>query len=152
MSHNSRKRGRDPQPADARPSASKERRIEAAVEKVEQQLNANLAKLHSTTAVMEQATTTLEMIGGLVSRQKQELTEALQRLRRSSSSNGKEYRLTVVAEAAVKKYDQYSQDQVLALERVEAAVVAAHEALSQETNNKVKWLPLPPIRPRAEGK
>ena len=152
MSNPSRKRGRDQQPDDDRTRAAKERRVDAAVQKVEQQLNSNFAKLHSSKAVLEQATSTLEMIGGLISRQKLELNDALHRLRRACPTDHGEFRLTVVADAAVKKYDQYTHLQVLALERVESAVAAAHDAISKETVSKEKWPPLPPIRARAERK
>ena len=92
------------------------------------------------------------MIGGLVSRQKIELNEAHHRLRRASPTDDGEYRLTVVADAAVKKYDQFTFDQVLALQRAETAIAAAHDALNDEASSTKKWPPLLPVRARAASK
>ena len=58
----------------------KERRIEIVVSKVETQLFAGFNKLHSTQILLGQAKANLEMVGGLVCRQKEQLQHIVSQL------------------------------------------------------------------------
>ena len=58
---------------DEREREAKARRTENSLNKIESHLSAGFSKLHSTAVILSQAKSNLEMIGGLVCRQKDEI-------------------------------------------------------------------------------
>ena len=79
-SHNKRERS-DAQGEEDNARQAKERRADLTASKIETQLCAGFNKLHSTGVLLHQAKTNLEMIGGLVCRQKDEIKQIIAGLR-----------------------------------------------------------------------
>ena len=132
---------------------AKERRTEIVVGKIETQLCACFTKLHSTRVILGQAKANLEMIGGLICRQKDEHKQALLRLQAARRGPSNEVKLTVVGEAAYQKFQLAMHDQIQELGLVEAAIANAHTALAEDNEKRNgPWLPVPPIRARPECK
>ena len=89
---------------DAQAREAKERRVDLTLQRIETQLNAGFTKLHGTAALLGQAKANLELIGGLISRQKDEIKQTVTGLLASRRGTAKDVKLTVVAEAAFVKY------------------------------------------------
>ena len=119
------------------------------VSKVEAQLCAGFNKLHSTQVLLGQAKANIEMVGGLVHRQMEQLQYIVNQLHEARRGPANNILLTVVAEAAHKKYETAIYDQLHELGKVEEALSSAHQVIA-ETNEKRNgpWPPLPPIRAR----
>ena len=129
---------------------AKERRIEHTVRKVETHMMASFSKLHSTGVILNQAKANVEMVGGLGSRHKEELKITRLRL---VGSLPQDFRLTTVATAATNRFEKALHDQVDEINKVEQALSAAHEILSeQNTARQGPWPPVPPIKARPESK
>ena len=148
----SNKRERDDSVAEeGRARLAKEKRNELIVNKVATQLNAGFCKLHSTKTILNQAKANLEMVGGLVCRQKDELQQVISRLHEARRGTGNTLRLTVVAEAAHQKYEKAMYDQMKELAAVEEALAQAHTVIAEDNEKRNgPWPPLPPIRARAD--
>ena len=130
---------------------AKERRVDQALQKIEVQLNAGFTKLHGTAAMLDQAKANLEMIGGLVCRQKDELKQTVAGLLASRRGPAKDVKLTVVAEAAFQKYLTFLYQQRHELEEVEEAIAKAHTVVAADNVKRSgPWTPLPPIRGRID--
>ena len=145
------KRERDDSEGDEeRARRAKERRIDIIVNKVATELNTGFCKLHSTKTILGQAKANLEMVGGLVCRQKDELKQVISRLHAARRGTGNTCLLTVVAEAAHQKYERAMYDQIKELSEVEEALAQAHTVLSADNERRSgPWPALPPIRARA---
>ena len=126
---------------------AKERRTETVVSKIEAQLCAGFNKLHSTQVLLGQAKANIEMVGGLVCRQKEQIQHIVSQLHAARKGPANDVRLTVVAEAAHQKYEMAMYDQIHELCKVEEVLDSAHQVIS-ENNEKRNgpWPPLPPIR------
>ena len=147
-SHN--KREREDTPGDEEKARrAKERRTEIVVSKIETQLCAGFNKLHSTQVILGQAKANIEMVGGLVCRQKEQLQHIVSQLHAARKGPANNIHLTVVAEAAHQKYEMAMYDQIHELSKVEEALDSAHQVIA-ENNEKRNgpWPPLPPIRAR----
>ena len=144
------KRGRDAAQDDGEHTRRvKERRTEIVVSKVEAQLCAGFNKLHSTQVLLGQAKANIEMVGGLVCRQKEQLQHIVSQLHAARRGPVNNILLTVVAEAAHKKYEMAIYDQIHELSKIEEALDSTHQVIA-ENNEKRNgpWPPLPPIRAR----
>ena len=144
------KRGRDvAQDEGDQTRRAKERRTELVVGKIEAQLCAGFNKLHSTQVLLGQAKANIEMVGGLVCRQKEQLQHIVSQLHAARKGPANNIHLTVVAEAAHQKYEMAMYDQIHELSKVEEALDSAHQVIA-ENNEKTNgpWPPLPPIRAR----
>ena len=119
------------------------------VGKIEAQLCAGFTKLHSTQVLLGQAKANIEMVGGLVCRQMEQLQHIVNQLHDARRGPANSIQLTVVAEAAHKKYETAIYDQLQELHKVEEALCSAHQVIA-ENNEKRNgpWPPLPPIRAR----
>ena len=150
----SQKRGRPDGPGDdGQKRQAKERKTEHTVRKIESHIFACFSKLHSTKAILGQSKSNLEMIGGIVNRQKEELQQTIMRLHASRRGPSNDVRLTVVAEAAYNKIEQATYAQIQELATVEAALAAAHTILSEDNEARNgPWPSVPPIRARPETK
>ena len=127
----------------------KERRTEIVVSKVETQLCAGFNKLHSTQVLLGQATANLEMVGGLVCRQKEQLQHIVSQLHAARRGPVNNVHLTVVAESAHKFYEKAIYDQIHELGKIEEALDTAHQIVSERNEKRHgPWPPLPPIRAR----
>ena len=148
------KRGRDEDPAEGgKGRRTKENKIEHTCGMIESHLLSCFSKLYSTKAILGQAKANLEMIGGLISRQKDEQKQALLRLQAARRGPSNEVKLTVVGEAAYQKFQLAMHDQIQELGLVEAAIANAHTALAEDNEKRNgPWLPVPPIRARPECK
>ena len=128
---------------------AKERRTEIVVGKIETQLCAGFTKLHSTKVILGQAKANIEMVGGLVSRQKEELQQIVSLLHAARRGPANDVRLTVVAEAAHQKFEKAMYDQIHELSKVEEALASAHQVIAEDNESRSgPWPPLPPIRAR----
>ena len=144
------KRGRDvAQDEGEQTRRAKDRRTELVIGKVETQLCAGFNKLHSTQVLLGQAKANIEMVGGLVCRQKEQLQHIVSQLHAARKGPANNIHLTVVAEAAHQKYEMAMCDQIQELSKVEEALDSAHQVIA-ENNEKRNgpWPPLPPIRAR----
>ena len=127
----------------------KERRAEIVVSKVETQLCAGFNKLHGTQVLLGQATANLEMVGGLVCRQKEQLQQIVSQLHAARRGPVNNVHLTVVAESAHKYYEKAIYDQIHELGKIEEALDTAHQIVSERNEKRHgPWPPLPPIRAR----
>ena len=147
-SHNKRER-EDAPGGDEKARRAKERRTEIVVGKIETQLCACFNKLHSTQVILGQAKANIEMVGGLVCRQKQELQHIVAQLHAARRGPANDVRHTVVAEAAHQKFEMAMYDQIHELSKVDEVLDSAHQVIA-ENNEKRNgpWPPLPPIRAR----
>ena len=148
----SNKREREDSAAEeGRARLAKEKKNELIVSKVATQLSAGFCKLHGTKTILNQAKANIEMVGGLVCRQKDELQQVISRLHEARRGTGNALRLTVVAEAAHQKYEKAMYDQIKELAAVEEALAQAHTIIAEDNEKRNgPWPPLPPIRPRAD--
>ena len=148
------KRGRADDPGDdEKERQAQERRTEQSLRKIESHLFACFSKLHSTKVILGQAKANLEMVGGLASRQKEELKQVLSRLHASRRGPANDVRLTVVGEAAHQRYEKAMLDQIQELSLVEEALSDAHTVLAEDNEKRNgPWLTVPPIRARPESK
>ena len=136
---------------EGRTRQAKERKTELVVSRVEAQLCAGFSKLHSTKAILSQAKANLEMVGGLVCRQKVEIQQIISRLHDARRGAGNNVRLTVVAEAAHQKYEKAMHDQIKELALVEEALAQACAIIAEDNEQRNgPWPPLPPIRARPD--
>ena len=144
------KRGRDAAQDDGEHTRRvKERRTEIVVSKIETQLFAGFNKLHSTQVLLGQATANLEMIGGLVCRQKEQLQHIVSQLHAARKGPTNNIPLTVVAEAAHKHYELAIYAQIHELGKIEEALDIAHQIVTEKNEKRNgPWPPLPPIRAR----
>ena len=143
-SHNKRERP-DAQSEEEKKRQAKERRADLIASKIETQLCAGYNKLHRTGVLLHQVKANLEMIGGLVCRQKDEIKQNLRDLH--EAERGTNIRLTVVAEAAHLQYLNAMYEQIRELGKVEEAIAKAHAEASEENEKRNgPWTPLPPIR------
>ena len=151
-SHNKRERVDVPGDED-KARRAKERRTELIVSKIETQLCAGFTKLHSTRVILGQAKANLEMVGGLVCRQKEELKQIISCLHLARRGPANDVRLTVVAEAAHQKFEKAMYDQINELSSVEEALASAHDVIAEDNERRNgPWPALPPIRARPEQK
>ena len=121
--------------------------MDLTLQRIETQLNAGFTKLHGTAALLGQAKANLELIGGLISRQKDEIKQTVTGLLASRRGPAKDVKLTVVAEAAYVKYVTYLYAQRHELEVVEEAIAKAHNVIAADNDKRSgPWTPLPPIR------
>ena len=124
---------------------AKERRADLVAGKIEAQLCAGSNKLRRTGVLLSQVKANLEMIGGLVCRQKDEIKQNIKDL--LEAQRGANIRLTVVAEAAQPQYLNAMYDQIRELRKVEEVIAKARtEASEQNEKRSGPWTPLPPIR------
>ena len=142
------KRGRDAAQDDGEQSRrAKERRTEIVVGKVEAQLCAGFNKLHSTQVLLGQAKANIEMVGGLVCRQKEQLQHIVSQLHAARKGPTNNIPLTVVAEAAHKHYELAIYAQIHELGKIEEALDTAHQIVAERNEKRHgPWPPLPPIR------
>ena len=151
-SHNKRERA-DVPGDEEKARQAKERRAELTVSKIESQLCACFSKLHSTRVILGQAKANLEMVGGLASRQKEELKQIISRLHAARRGPANDVRLTVVAEAAHQRFEKAMFDQIHELSLVEEAFANAHTVIAEDNERRNgPWPTLPPIRARPEPK
>ena len=151
-SHNKRGRamGQD-DGGEEREREAKERRTAQSLHKIETQLNAGFTKLHSTAVLLSQAKANLEMIGGLVCRQKDEIKQTIDGILVSRRGQAKDVKLTVVAEAAYQKYLVSLYQQRHELNLVEEAIANAHKVVAEDNVKRSgPWTPLPPIREKPD--
>ena len=148
------KRGRDEDPGEGgKGRRTKEKKIEHTCGMIESHLFSCFSKLHSTKVILGQAKANLEMIGGLISRQKDEHKQALLRLQAARRGPSNEVTLTVVGEAAYQKFQLAMRDQIQELGLVEEAIANAHTVVAEDNVKRSgPWLPVPPIRTRTECK
>ena len=128
-SHNKRERP-EAQSDEEKKRQAKERRADLIAGKIETQLCAGYNKLHRTGVLLHQVKANLEMIGGLVCRQKDEIKQNIKDLH--AVQRGTNIRLTVVAEAAQLKYLKAMYDQISELSKVEEAIAKAHAEASED--------------------
>ena len=129
---------------------AKEKKTELTVSKVATQLSAGFCKLYGTKVILNQAKANIEMVGGLIGRQKDEIRQVISRLHEARRGTG--VRLTVVAEAAHQKYEKAMYDQIKELSAVEEALAQAHTVIAEDNEQRNgPWQPLPPIRARADN-
>ena len=115
------------------------------------QLSAGFCKLHGAKIILNQAKANIEMVGGLVCRQEDEIQQIISRLHDARRGVGNNVRLTVVAEAAHQKYEKAMNDQIKELAAVEEALAQAHTIIAEDNEQRNgPWPPLPPIRARAD--
>ena len=151
MTSNNKRDRADVPGEEGRTRQAKERKTELVVSRVEAQLCAGFTKLHSTKAILSQAKANLEMVGGLVCRQKVEIQQIISRLHDARRGAGNNVRLTVVAEAAHQKYEKAMYDQIKELSAVEEALAQARTVIAEDNEKRNgPWQPLPPIRARAD--
>ena len=148
------KRGRADDPGDGeKERQAKERRTEQNLRKIESHLFACFSKLHSTKVILGQAKSNLEMIGGLICRQKEELKQVISRLHASRRGPANDVRLIVVGEAAHQRFELAMLDQIQELSLVEEALSNAHTVLAEDNEKRNgPWPTVPPIRARPESK
>ena len=136
---------------DEKERQAKARRTEQSLNKIESHLYAGFSKLHSTAVILSQAKSNLEMIGGLVCRQKEEIKQIISGLHASRRGQAKDLKLTVVGEAAYQKYLVALYQQVNELNLVEEAITNAHTVVTEDNAKRNgPWTPLPPIRERPD--
>ena len=139
-----------PENDEERKRLAKERQMEHSLKKIESHLLAGFAKLHSTKEIVNQTKANIEMIGGIVSRQKEELKRAHERMKAVQPTN---FRLTVVAEAACSKVAEAVKAQISELDALETTLADVHNKVT-EPNALIHgpWPALPLIQARAEPK
>ena len=135
---------------DLRQRMAKERKAEHSLRKIETHMMAGFSKLHSTGVIINQAKSNIEMIGSMISRQKEQLKSTRLRL---IAALPQDFRLTTVAAAASTRFDQAMMDQTEELTKIEQALSAAHEAVAeQNVQRHGPWPPVPPIKARPDTK
>ena len=148
------KRGRADDPGDGeKDRQAKERRTEQNLRKIESHLFAGFSKLRSTKVILGQAKSNLEMIGGLICRQKEELKQVISGLHAARRGPANDVKLTVVGEAAHYRFERAMQEQIQELSQVEEALSNAHTVLAEDNEKRNgPWPTVPPIRERPESK
>ena len=117
------------------------------VGKVEAQLCAGFNKLRSAQVLLGQAKANIEMVGGLVCRQKEQIQHIASQLHAARRGPANDICLTLVAEAAHQKFEMAMYDQIHELSKVEEVLDSAHQVISENNEKRSgPWPPLPPIR------